>query len=170
MHWKAASVELVDNGHTIQGNTAPGSYIMLEGARYELLQFHFHHPSEHTAGNRPYLMETHFVHKARRRPAWRIVPHTDKTSTGSCLIQLGHQVKLFTRLHARYLDFALKDLPILRSAVCAKQDGGGGGIRTPGTLTRPTVFETAPFNHSGTPPQEIHIFVVTRPTLDIGSG
>ncbi len=30
--------------------------------------------------------------------------------------------------------------------------GGGGGIRTHGTLTRTTVFETAPFDHSGTPP------------------
>ena len=30
--------------------------------------------------------------------------------------------------------------------------GGGGGIRTLDTVTRITVFETAPFNHSGTPP------------------
>ena len=33
------------------------------------------------------------------------------------------------------------------------RDGGGGGIRTHGTLTRTTVFETAPFDHSGTPPR-----------------
>ncbi len=32
------------------------------------------------------------------------------------------------------------------------KSGGGGGIRTHGTLTRTTVFETAPFDHSGTPP------------------
>ncbi len=31
--------------------------------------------------------------------------------------------------------------------------GGGRGIRTLGTLARTTVFETAPFNHSGTPPR-----------------
>ena len=30
--------------------------------------------------------------------------------------------------------------------------GGGRGIRTLGTVARTTVFETAPFNHSGTPP------------------
>ena len=29
---------------------------------------------------------------------------------------------------------------------------GGGGIRTLGALARTTVFETAPFNRSGTPP------------------
>jgi hypothetical protein len=31
--------------------------------------------------------------------------------------------------------------------------GGGRGIRTPGTVARTTVFETAPFNHSGIPPR-----------------
>ena len=30
--------------------------------------------------------------------------------------------------------------------------GGGGGIRTPGTLARTTVFKTAAFNRSATPP------------------
>ncbi len=30
---------------------------------------------------------------------------------------------------------------------------GGGGIRTHGTHKGTTVFETAPFNHSGTPPR-----------------
>jgi hypothetical protein len=31
-------------------------------------------------------------------------------------------------------------------------DGGGGGIRTPETLSGLTVFKTAAFNHSATPP------------------
>src|SRR6185295_1452318 len=35
-----------------------------------------------------------------------------------------------------------------------KEAGGGRGIRTPGTVTRTTVFETAPFNHSGIPPRK----------------
>ena len=30
--------------------------------------------------------------------------------------------------------------------------GGEGGIRTLGTVSRTTVFETVPFNHSGTSP------------------
>lgn len=33
------------------------------------------------------------------------------------------------------------------------KNGGERGIRTPGTLARSTVFETAPFNHSGTSPR-----------------
>ena len=33
-------------------------------------------------------------------------------------------------------------------------NGGGGGIRTHGTLARSTVFKTAPINRSGTPPKQ----------------
>ena len=35
-----------------------------------------------------------------------------------------------------------------------QENGGEGGIRTLGTLARSTVFETAPFDHSGTSPRE----------------
>jgi hypothetical protein len=38
--------------------------------------------------------------------------------------------------------------------------GGGGGIRTHGTLACTTVFETAPFDHSGTPPLNLYFIVV----------
>ena len=34
-------------------------------------------------------------------------------------------------------------------------NGGGGGIRTHGTLARTTVFKTAPINRSGTPPKDL---------------
>ena len=35
--------------------------------------------------------------------------------------------------------------------------GGEGGIRTHGDLTATTVFETAPFDHSGTSPRGVHV-------------
>ena len=37
-----------NNGHTIQVNYAPGSFIRVDGQQYQLVQFHFHHPSEET--------------------------------------------------------------------------------------------------------------------------
>lgn len=61
------SVELgsiVNNGHTIQVNTPGAGHIELDGSRYNLLQFHFHHKSEHTVDGKQYPMEAHFVHKA----------------------------------------------------------------------------------------------------------
>ena len=35
--------------------------------------------------------------------------------------------------------------------------GGWRGIRTPGAITRTTLFESAPFDHSGTQPSGRHL-------------
>lgn len=64
VNWQPTAAEVVDNGHTIQVNTAPGSSMRLEGREFSLLQFHFHLPSEHTADGRSIPMEVHFVHQA----------------------------------------------------------------------------------------------------------
>ena len=55
---------VVNNGHTVQVNVDQGSGIILDGTRYELLQFHFHHGSEHTVGGAQLLMEMHLVHRS----------------------------------------------------------------------------------------------------------
>ncbi len=47
----------------MQVNYGPGSGITVEGKRYELLQFHFHAPSEHVVAGRQFAMEVHFVHQ-----------------------------------------------------------------------------------------------------------
>jgi carbonic anhydrase len=61
--YKASPLVVVDNGHTIQVNYAPGSGITVAGRRYELLQFHFHKPSEERLNGRAYPMVAHLVHK-----------------------------------------------------------------------------------------------------------
>lgn len=55
----------VNTGHAIQENVSPGNYVSLKGEerRYELKQFHFHSPSEHTVNGKSYPMEVHFVHQ-----------------------------------------------------------------------------------------------------------
>lgn len=37
---------------------------MIAGERFELLQFHFHGPSEHTIDGKRFALENHFVHKS----------------------------------------------------------------------------------------------------------
>ncbi len=64
LSWRAFPLEVVNTGHTIQANAAPGSSMVLEGRRFELTQFHFHHPAEHTVGGSRHAMEVHFVHRA----------------------------------------------------------------------------------------------------------
>ncbi len=60
--YKPTTLRVVNNGHTIQCNTDPGSTMMLDGDKFRLLQFHFHHPSEHAMDGRRFDMEAHFVH------------------------------------------------------------------------------------------------------------
>jgi carbonic anhydrase len=62
--WRSIPANGVNNGHTIQVNAPPGSSLTLEGKRFELLQFHIHHPSEHVLKGKTHPLEIHFVHKA----------------------------------------------------------------------------------------------------------
>ena len=62
--YRSSPLKIVNNGHTIQVNYAPGSRITLGGKSYELLQFHFHTPSENQLNGKSYPMEGHLVHRA----------------------------------------------------------------------------------------------------------
>ncbi len=92
--------QVVNNGHTIQVNYAAGSYAVIHGKRYDLLQFHFHSPSEHTLYGKPADMVAHLVHKAADgelavvavlfnkssenavlKPVWEGMPHHEGKGT-----------------------------------------------------------------------------------------
>lgn len=62
--YKPAQIRLVYNGHTIEEVEEDGSSIELDGRRFDLKQFHFHAPSEHTIHGRHFDMEMHLVHKS----------------------------------------------------------------------------------------------------------
>jgi carbonic anhydrase len=62
--WTSGTAEVINNGHTIQANVAPGSTIRIGGKTYEMLQFHFHHPSEHLLDGKADPLEVHFVHQS----------------------------------------------------------------------------------------------------------
>ncbi|HEY6291205.1 MAG TPA: carbonic anhydrase family protein [Terriglobia bacterium] len=59
---------LINNGYTIRVNyhDAPGSgsFLMVGGKRYQLMQFHFHRPSEESIHGKPYDMVLHLMHQA----------------------------------------------------------------------------------------------------------
>lgn len=62
VNYSRMPLRVVNNGHTIQVNCDPGSGIVLDGVNFSLLQFHFHHPSEHALNGQRFQMEAHFVH------------------------------------------------------------------------------------------------------------
>ena len=61
--YRATGINVLDNGHTVQVNVGGGNSIEVMGRRYELLQFHFHRPSEERVNGRQFDMVAHLVHK-----------------------------------------------------------------------------------------------------------
>jgi carbonic anhydrase len=61
--YKPGQLKIVNNGHTIQVNVPPGSKLRIDSKPFELLQFHFHRPSEEHIDGKPSAMVIHFVHK-----------------------------------------------------------------------------------------------------------
>ena len=61
--YQASRFGVIDNGHTVQVNLAAGNAIEVGGKRFELLQFHFHRPSEERIDGRQFEMSLHLVHK-----------------------------------------------------------------------------------------------------------
>jgi carbonic anhydrase len=60
----SANVDEINNGHSIQQNIKPGSFLRIpeRDTNFQLKQFHFHSPSEHTINGKFFAMEIHFVH------------------------------------------------------------------------------------------------------------
>ena len=62
-HYQPSGFKVIDNGHTVQVNVAPGNTIEVLGRRYELVQFHFHRPSEERIDGKQFDMVVHLVHR-----------------------------------------------------------------------------------------------------------
>jgi carbonic anhydrase len=60
--YKPSPLHIIDNGHTIMINNAPGSSFRVGDKQYALKQFHFHRPSEEKINGKTYDMVMHLVH------------------------------------------------------------------------------------------------------------
>jgi carbonic anhydrase len=63
-HYIAGPVTLENNGHTVVVHPPKGSYIIADGVRYDLQQFHFHHPGEEAIKGKLSDMVVHLVHQS----------------------------------------------------------------------------------------------------------
>lgn len=61
---RARVMDLVDNGHTIQVTNDVPMALDIGTDHFELVQYHFHAPSEHTIDGVGSPLEVHFVHKS----------------------------------------------------------------------------------------------------------
>jgi len=63
--YRLGSARVTNNGHTLEVAPSEGNYVRIGAVRYDLIQFHFHGPSEHSVAGRRFAMEVHFVHLHR---------------------------------------------------------------------------------------------------------
>ncbi|MCC0176084.1 carbonic anhydrase family protein [Waterburya agarophytonicola K14] len=61
--YQPSKAQVIDNGHTIEALYEPGNFLRVDKEVFELIQFHFHTPSEHGVENRTSAMELHLVHR-----------------------------------------------------------------------------------------------------------
>lgn len=54
---------VLNNGHTIEVKVYGENSLTVRGSTYQLVQFHFHHPSEERINGQGYPMVGHFVHR-----------------------------------------------------------------------------------------------------------
>lgn len=63
--YRSGGNEVVNNGHTVEVDYAKGSSLSVDGIPFELIQFHFHAPSENLIEGKSFPIEAHFVHANR---------------------------------------------------------------------------------------------------------
>ena len=61
-NYAATSAEVINNGHAIEVKFNKGFTLTSGKSTYELLQFHYHTPSENTVEGKSYPLTAHFVH------------------------------------------------------------------------------------------------------------
>jgi len=62
-NYRTLPLVAIDKGHTIQfDDDTHRDHVVYQGTSYELKQFHFHHPGEHTINGQTFAMELHLVH------------------------------------------------------------------------------------------------------------
>ncbi|QAB15674.1 carbonic anhydrase [Hydrogenovibrio thermophilus] len=63
VYYRKSILKMINDGHVLKVEVPLGSYIMLNGQRYELMEYEFHTPSEHQIDGFSYPMEMQLVHK-----------------------------------------------------------------------------------------------------------
>lgn len=65
-NYEKTGLHIINNGHTIKVDYKEGSSMQVNKDRYNLLQFHFHSPSENTVEGESFPLEAHLVHANRK--------------------------------------------------------------------------------------------------------
>jgi carbonic anhydrase len=134
--WEKNADTIVNNGHTIQldmGETSASVLQVGDGGNFRLVQFHFHHPSEHLIAGKSSPMEVQFVH-ANAAGALTVV---------SVMMTTGKPNPVFSKIVSTMPD---KEGPAVKADATINPNGLLPATRTyyryEGSLTTPPCSET----------------------------
>jgi carbonic anhydrase len=80
--YRSDALAVTNNGHGIQVDSGPGSFLLIDGHEFALKEFHFHTPSEHSIQGVKADMELHLVHRDAK----------GKTAVVAVLLQGGRRI------------------------------------------------------------------------------
>jgi len=63
VHWKECRATCTNNGHTVCWSVENAGYVLRDSEKFNLVQFHYHIPSEHSFSRERSNFEIHFVHQ-----------------------------------------------------------------------------------------------------------
>jgi carbonic anhydrase len=131
-----SSKEHIDNlGHTVKVTYDSGSSLDYDGHRFDLIQFHFHTPSEHLLDGVTYPMEMHLVHAEHDHPEHLLVVGVlFKEGVASGLLE-----NLIADVPAHAGDHVDKEAKLDASSVLKRSEGY---FHYEGSLTTPPYSET----------------------------
>lgn len=131
-HYLPLQLRIINNGHTVQVNADPGSACVIGATRYELMQLHLHHPSEHLLAGKGFDLECHFVHRS----------NSGALAVSGVFIRPGAEN---VAMKAFFDSMPAKPGPELRAAstidIAAMLPKTGGYFRYMGSLTTPPCSE-----------------------------
>ncbi|MBK6973919.1 MAG: carbonic anhydrase family protein [Sterolibacteriaceae bacterium] len=93
-YYKPSGFSVIDNGHTVQVRLTAGNRIIVMGREYELVQFHFHRPSEERVNGKLYEMVAHLVPKDREGRLAVVAVLLDKGPDNPIIQQLWNHLPL----------------------------------------------------------------------------
>ena len=118
LHYASAQATVTDTGHTIVAKPAGANAIVVDGETLPLVQFHFHHASEHTIDGAGADLELHLVHQDARGHTVVVAilvksgaPHAelgkmlDHLPTGSASAQIQIDPSAFLPADRRYFQY-----------------------------------------------------------------
>ncbi len=132
-NYQPTVLDIRNNGHTIEVASTEDNRIEVDGTGYELLQFHFHGPSEHTIDGKLFDMEMHLVHR-----------NDDGTlAVIGVLIEQGNDNAAFNTLWAHLPDTAGETIRTENTTIDVDDllPSDRGSYRYDGSLTTPPCSE-----------------------------